>query len=244
MHTLTEEQKQQIQQLLKHELEELNKQVTENSHYGLGGSLGDSTGELSSYDNHPADIGTEVFERGKDVALNDKAEKYLGDVRDALDRLNSGQYGTCSVCGEPIPYDRLLAVPTTLYCKAHVPQKTISQRRPIEEEILSPPFGRTSLDELPSQNQFDGEDAWQIVESWGTSNSPAMAEDRYIDSYDEMEIEANENDGYVEDYESFIATDIYGKDVTIIRNKAYRNYMHQGEGEPLLEDEPPSDELD
>ncbi|GIP36409.1 TraR/DksA C4-type zinc finger protein [Paenibacillus sp. J2TS4] len=241
MQALTAEQKQHIKELLEQELRELEKQLSANSHYGMNSSLGDSTGELSTYDNHPADMGTEVFERGKDIALNDKAEKQLADVRDALERLNAGEYGHCVTCHAQIPYERLLAVPATLYCKEHTPETSINNRRPIEEEILNPPFGRTSLDELSEQNQFDGEDAWQIVESWGTSNTPAMAEDPEISSYDEMEVEADENDGYVEDYESFVATDLYGKHVSIIRNKAYRHYMQQGEGESLLEDEPESE---
>ena len=71
----------------------------------------------------------------------------------------------CDTCGATISFERLQAIPTTLYCIEHVPDPHSSDRRPVEEEFLAPPFGRTSLDELPDQNQFDGEDAWQIVES-------------------------------------------------------------------------------
>jgi hypothetical protein len=58
-----------------------------------------------------------------------------------------------------------------------------------------------------------------------------------VHSYNDMYIEADENDGYVEAFESFVATDIYGKQVSIVRNKAYRKYMANHEGEPLLEPE-------
>ncbi|MNO07431.1 hypothetical protein D3C81_2296140 [compost metagenome] len=51
-----------------------------------------------------------------------------------------------------------------------------------------------------------------------------------------MEIEADENIGYVEALESFLATDIYGRHVTVVRNKQYQEYMHNGEGEALLEE--------
>lgn len=106
----------------------------------------------------------------------------------------------------------------------------------MEEQFLAPAFGRTSLDEREDQNGFDGEDAWQIVESWGTSNTPAMAESGDIDSYDVMAIEAAEElDGFVEAYESFVATDIYGHDVSIVRNRQYRKYLENGEGSGLLE---------
>jgi DnaK suppressor protein len=37
-------------------------------------------------------------------------------VADALDRLETGEYGTCSRCGDPIAYGRLLAIPETTHC--------------------------------------------------------------------------------------------------------------------------------
>jgi hypothetical protein len=150
--------------------------------------------------------------------------------------MEAGRYGECVTCGKPIPYERLKAVPTTQYCIDHVPDPHSSDRRPVEEQLLAPPFGRTSLDELPEHNEFDGEDAWQIVESWGTSDTPAMAENPNIaDGYQDMYIESDEPDGYVEPLESFLATDIYGKSVMVVRNEAYRDYMHSGEGESILE---------
>ena len=38
--------------------------------YGPKGSLLEWTDELSSYDNHPADLGSETFEMEKQLALN------------------------------------------------------------------------------------------------------------------------------------------------------------------------------
>src|SRR5688500_12142574 len=35
----------------------------------------------------------------------------LGDARDALHRLDEGNYGLCERCSEPIPYERLEAIP-------------------------------------------------------------------------------------------------------------------------------------
>jgi YteA family regulatory protein len=233
---LSAEQLQQLTGKLHEEKQWLDHHFAEGDNYGLEDSLRVLTGELSTYDNHPGDLGTETYERGKDLALNENAERHLSDVNEALQRIQSGEYGVCRTCGKTIPFERLEAVPTTSYCVEHVPDPHASDRRPVEEEILAPPFGRTSLDELPEQNQFDGEDAWQIVESYGSSNSPAMAENpNKSDSYNEMEIEPDENDGYVEAYESFLATDMYGQQVTVIRNKAYKHYMNNREGEGLLE---------
>jgi YteA family regulatory protein len=239
---LKSQQLHSLQSILLEEKKWLEGMMEANDHFGLSESLRDQTGELSAYDNHPADLGSEMFERSKDIALNESRERHFTDVKEALQRMDNGRYGLCDTCGQPIPYDRLEAVPTTLYCKEHVPDPHSSERRPVEEQLLAPPFGRTSLDELSEQNQFDGEDAWQIVESWGTSNSPAMAENPNVsDNYNDMEIEADEHVGYVEAIESFLATDLYGHQLTVVRNQAYHDYMHSDEGEGLLELEPESD---
>ncbi|SFI59678.1 transcriptional regulator, TraR/DksA family [Paenibacillus sp. UNC496MF] len=212
--------------------------LASSEHYGLGDSLRDESGDLSAYDNHPADAATETYERGKDIALHEQEELHLNRIEAALAAMDDGSYGACRVCGEPIPLARLQAIPDTLYCVAHSPRQDVSDRRPAEESFLQPPFGRTSLDDHEDgYNGFDGEDAWQIVESWGTSNTPAMAEGREIASYDQMAIEADEMDGYVEPYESFVATDITGNRRFIVRNETYNHYLDNEEGEPLLDRE-------
>lgn len=76
----------------------------------------DSLQELSSYDQHQADVGTETFDREKDLTILDSVEGELADVEHALERLDAGTYGTCEACGEPIPDDRLEALPATRFC--------------------------------------------------------------------------------------------------------------------------------
>lgn len=235
MKPLTKEQLAELQRTLKQEQSSVENRLRANDNFGTEDSHSDMAGELAVYDNHPGDVGTALFERGKDIALNEHEEHHLSEIKDALDRIQEGTYGSCVICKQPIPFERLQAIPTTEYCFEHVPDRELSQRRPAEELILQPPFGRTSLDELPEQNQFDGEDAWQIVESWGNSDSPAMAEDNQVDDYNHMFIEADENEGYVEAIESFLATDLYGNEVTVVRNRQYHEYMDKNEGEPLLE---------
>ncbi|WP_019636214.1 TraR/DksA C4-type zinc finger protein [Paenibacillus fonticola] len=223
---LTKQQIAELEAMLRSEQKSIQTKLSANDHYGLNYDLRDNTSELSSIDNHPADIGSELFERGKDRALTEHDELHLTRIDGALDRIAEGTYGSCISCGKPIPLERLQAIPETAYCKEHSPQQVVSRNRPIEEEFLAPPFGRTSLDELDHETEFDGEDAWQIVESYGTSNSPAMAEEDEIDDYNDMEIESsNELDGFVEPYESFIATDIYGQNVFFYRNGQYRKHM-------------------
>ncbi len=82
-------------------------------------SESDSVGELSSYDQHQADLGTETFEREKDLSILEQVEAELADVEHALRRLDEGTYGTCEACGTAIPDERLEAMPATRLCLEH-----------------------------------------------------------------------------------------------------------------------------
>jgi RNA polymerase-binding transcription factor DksA len=82
-------------------------------------SESDSVGELSSYDQHQADMGTETFEREKDLSILEQVEAELADVEHALRLLDDGTYGTCEVCGKVIPDERLEAMPATRLCLEH-----------------------------------------------------------------------------------------------------------------------------
>lgn len=76
----------------------------------------DSMEELSSYDQHQADVATETFDREKDLSILDNIDGELADVEHALQRLDDGTYGTCEACGKPIDDERLEAVPASRYC--------------------------------------------------------------------------------------------------------------------------------
>ncbi|HEX7277303.1 MAG TPA: TraR/DksA C4-type zinc finger protein [Acidimicrobiales bacterium] len=83
---------------------------------GLDSSQTDSFGELASYDQHQADIGTETFEREKDLSIIERVEAELADVEHALRRLDEGTYGLCEACGRPIDEARLDAIPAARLC--------------------------------------------------------------------------------------------------------------------------------
>ena len=79
-------------------------------------SEGDAVSELSSIDQHQADLGTETFEREKDFSILEQVDAELADVERALQRLDDGTYGTCEVDGKPIPEERLEALPAARFC--------------------------------------------------------------------------------------------------------------------------------
>lgn len=239
MTRLTERQRADLERLLLARKAELANLLARD-HHGLDMPPGDSALELSQYDNHPGDAGTELFERSKDLALVEKAEHQLEEVELALVKLASGTYGTCVVCGEPIPYARLAAIPWTALCIRHA-DSTPSPDRPVEEEMLAPPFGRTSLDGRTDETEFDGEDAWQIVARYGTANSPGAAENPGEFAYEDPYLESDELEGFVEPLESFLATDLYGETREVIRNGAYKTYLQKGEGDRTLEAAGPAD---
>ncbi|WP_058305804.1 TraR/DksA C4-type zinc finger protein [Gracilibacillus massiliensis] len=83
-------------------------------------ALDAEVGELStSFDNHPADMGTELYERQKDLTIQEHEQQELEEVEHALKAIEKGTYHLCEECGIEISEDRLLAIPTTRYCINH-----------------------------------------------------------------------------------------------------------------------------
>jgi RNA polymerase-binding protein DksA len=79
--------------------------------------VSDEAGEMADADiNHPADTGTETFERAKDAALAANIDGLLAQVDEALAKMGAGTYGTCDRCGKPIGVARLEAIPYATLC--------------------------------------------------------------------------------------------------------------------------------
>lgn len=94
--------------------------LTDESQQGVAG--GENASELSSIDQHPADIGSEEFEREKDLSILEQVESELVEVERAFARLEADEYGRCEVCGKPIGEERLEARPTATRCIEHQQQ--------------------------------------------------------------------------------------------------------------------------
>lgn len=66
MHVLTKEQLTKLENELKAGKEQIVSRFKENGHFGIDVTHPfNSTGDLSAYDNHPGDEGTELYEREK-----------------------------------------------------------------------------------------------------------------------------------------------------------------------------------
>lgn len=87
-----------------------------------------SASELSAFDQHQADIASEMFEREKDLSILLRIDIELREVSEAMERLEQGSYGSCETCRAPIPDERLEAVPATRLCLAHEARWELEQR--------------------------------------------------------------------------------------------------------------------
>ncbi|GAB2555156.1 TraR/DksA C4-type zinc finger protein [Gracilibacillus alcaliphilus] len=191
--------------------------------------------ELSNYDNHPGDTGSELFEREKDIALHGHAEKALAEIDHALEAIDNNIYGICEVCHQEIPAERMKAIPTTTRCVLHASNQ-LTESRPAEEGIL-----HASIDEervkYDGHIMFDREDSWQQVEQYGSSDGPS---DFYNTDSDHADLyyHAQDQIGSVEELEGFLLADLDGKYIGVNEDhKVYEDYLDDHDITSILNDE-------
>ena len=75
-------------------------------------------GTMPSTEDGPdtADSARELVEREEHESLLKPVLAEIADVRHAYGRLLHGSYGECEACGDPIPDERLQALPAARYC--------------------------------------------------------------------------------------------------------------------------------
>lgn len=158
--------------------------------------------ELSMYDNHPADLGTEMFMAEQAMNLESVEKLTLSEIEDSLERIENGIYGECDICGKDISEERLDILPQAKIClecaNEKVPIKEMMHHRPVEEEVLGFPFGRTFNDITGEENTgFDGEDSYQAVARYNEiQDDPSNQTGDYQGVFDDRE------PGTVEDVEN------------------------------------------
>lgn len=84
-------------------------------------SIQDGPGQ-NSYAFHQADVGSDSNEREKSFMVASIEGGILVELDEALHRIESGSYGFCLICEQPIHPKRLEAIPYTklcLECKAN-----------------------------------------------------------------------------------------------------------------------------
>lgn len=142
---------------------------------GFDQAESDWSGELSNYDNHTADSASALEMRSINLGLLNHGESQLAQIDASLERLDLGTYGICVQCGKPIPSERLDAIPwaaSCVECGVQEPSPLgAGTRRPIEEEVIRPPFGGRQPEHAYDDPGIHGEDIWDELAPYGTANS-------------------------------------------------------------------------
>ncbi len=75
----------------------------------------------------PVEMRDEVADRFEDLTERQSMERTLENrlkgIAEALERIDSGTYGHCKICGAEIEIEKLEASPATATCKAHVDEE-------------------------------------------------------------------------------------------------------------------------
>lgn len=64
----------------------------------------------------PTDRATQESDRNFELRIRDRERKLMNKVKEALERLDKGEFGTCEECGDEISEARLKARPVTTLC--------------------------------------------------------------------------------------------------------------------------------
>ena len=100
----------------------------EDARTALTSKLAEIDDQMGDLEKKPTDQGSISFgkrigegtsmavDRLTQVAVHDKLQVIRGDVLRAFEKLDEGSYGTCDVCGKPIPEGRLEALPWAVLC--------------------------------------------------------------------------------------------------------------------------------
>ncbi|MFC7392482.1 transcriptional regulator [Scopulibacillus cellulosilyticus] len=202
--------------------QELEKELNINNEFGLEEPYASSeaSGELSQYDNHPADSGSALYEREKDLTLRNFSREELQDINAALERMEKGTYGIDEKTGEAIPYARLEALPTARTNVLTSPNQDKAHGRPIEEEVIAQMEEEWATNS--DETEYNEQNAYDIVSSFNESSM----------TYDDSSNMDNEDGmGYVELVEAIGATGIDGyqgdDQVQFLRNIQYDKWMNQ-----------------
>lgn len=101
----------------RHQLEQMIREIESTAATLEAEGAGESS-EISHVDQHPADTAGEQTDVDNQNALLENGEQIKVEVLAALARLQSGTYGTCVDCGQPIAAARLQARPEAARCLA------------------------------------------------------------------------------------------------------------------------------
>jgi DnaK suppressor protein len=78
-------------------------------------TVSEMTADTTSFPD-PNDRATQESDRTFELRIRDRERRLLNKIREALERIDDGTFGTCEMCGEQISEARLKARPVTTLC--------------------------------------------------------------------------------------------------------------------------------
>lgn len=110
----TEAELAEVRQELESEIADLRAEISK-SESEIAERMGDAVADAGD---DQADAGAKTFQREHELALTHNARELLAQNQRARARIESGTYGVCESCGEPIGKARLQAFPRATLCVA------------------------------------------------------------------------------------------------------------------------------
>ncbi len=117
MSNLTEDQLSDLRAILEAERDSLNEELAEHGRKVRGDWEGSSESEGEEAD--PNDSADNIETLAINVPLVEELEARLREIDKALEKMDTGSYGSCEVCKKQIPFDRLEANAAASTCVAH-----------------------------------------------------------------------------------------------------------------------------
>ena len=102
----------------KRELERFRKMLSQQLK-DLENKLDGSVDHLNASDDYfpdPTDRASAESDRNFDIRVQDRERKLIMKIKEAMERMEDGEFGICEDCGEPIGIKRLEARPVTTLC--------------------------------------------------------------------------------------------------------------------------------
>ena len=97
-------------------LDEVNHEVNEMKEGVVNQKPTKSMSPDSIYSLHMADAGSDSHQLEKNFLFISRENSYIKNLEVALERIDSGEFGVCVLCGELIPEERMIEVPNATKC--------------------------------------------------------------------------------------------------------------------------------
>jgi DnaK suppressor protein len=98
---------------------EYYRQVLQEEMSTLLGEAGKTVSEMTAENVNfpdPTDRATQESDRNFELRIRDRERKLINKIKEALERIDQGEFGICELCGEDISEGRLKARPVTTLC--------------------------------------------------------------------------------------------------------------------------------